>query len=208
MFIYLRNLANLHRTSTVIMSSHHVVKEDQEPALVIVDASAMPFSVVQALLEWTPTVIVLEHILPDVLLWGIKVDVVIGQQTNVDHLVQVLSDQAPVKILSHVDGEDPLQTAFYFLIAGKYRAVNVLGVNSKALEPFTAQLDVVTFYENNRWSFARHGKFEKWLTKGRRISLPKNVKPGAALDEHGVTLRDGTLKIVSDSPFWIGEEVQ
>lgn len=37
------------------MSSHQVAKEDQEPALVIADAQAVPFTLVQQLLEWNLT---------------------------------------------------------------------------------------------------------------------------------------------------------
>ncbi|HRJ31532.1 MAG TPA: hypothetical protein PLV21_12175 [Cyclobacteriaceae bacterium] len=189
------------------MSSHHFVKEDQEPALVIAQAEAIPFAVVQELLEWSPTVIVLEHALPAVLLWGIKMDVVICQQKNIDQHIQLLNDQAPVKILSHSEEENPLLTALYFLIAGKYRAVNVLGVGHETIAPFTPKLDVVTFYENKRWLYARHGKFEKWLIKGKQISLPEKIKSKEGLDEHGVAVHDGTVKVISDVPFWIGEEI-
>lgn len=189
------------------MSSHHFVKEDQEPALVIAHAATIPFTVVQELLEWSPTVIVLEDALPDVLLWGIKLDVVIGQQKNIDQHVQLLKDQVPVKILSHSEEEDPLQTALYFLIAGKYNAVNVLGVNRGTLELFTPKLDVVTFFENKRWSYARYGKFEKWLSKGTKISLPEKVKSVDGLNNSGVVLHDGIIKVMADSPFWIGEGI-
>ncbi|MBX2965239.1 MAG: hypothetical protein KF845_03770 [Cyclobacteriaceae bacterium] len=189
------------------MSSHHVVKEDQEPALLIADASATPFPVVQELLEWSPTIIVLEQALPDVLLWGIKIDVVICRQNNVDRHVTTLNDQAPVKVLSHPDNENPLPTACYFLIAAKYCAVNVLGAGFEMLEPFAAHLDVVTFCEHKRWLYVRNGKFEKWITRGAKILFPPTVISVDGLDANGVAANDGTIRIVSDSAFWVGEEI-
>jgi len=190
------------------MSSHHFVKEDQEPALVIADASAIPFSVVQELLEWSPTVIVLAKALPDVLLWGIKIDVVISELEYVKQQVELLSDQAPVKVLSHQPEENPLLTALYFLTAGKYRAVNVVGVPMEALKSFTDHIDVVTFVDKKRWSYVKNGRFEKWLTKGSWIipSVESEEILLEGLDENYRTVQDGLVSIRADSPFWLGEE--
>ena len=67
--------ASLNNGCLQKMSSHHFVKEDQEPALIIADASAVSFEKIQELLEWSPTVIVMESSLEMVLSWGIKMDV-------------------------------------------------------------------------------------------------------------------------------------
>ena len=175
--------------------------------MIIADAQAAPFAIVQELLEWSPTVIVLEPALHDVTQWGIKLDVVISQQKNVvRHTVQ-LRDQAPVKILSYAEGEDPVQTAFYFLVAAKYKAVNTLGVEFRKLSPFTDQLDVVAFYAGKRWLYARHSKFEKWLTKGTKIFFPEKITTVNGLDDNGVVVNDGVIKVKSDGPFWMGEEI-
>mgnify|MGYP006990018360 CR=1 FL=1 len=187
------------------MSSHHFVKEDQEPALLLADATAISFSVIQELMEWSPTIIVLESTLSTVLTWGIKIDVVIDRQESGNQLLDVLKDQAPVKILSHSDQDDPLQTAFYFLTAGKYQAVNVVGVDLRTLEPFSSQLDVVTFNQGKRWLHARNGKFEKWVSQGTKFDFPEYVKPIGGLDENGYASSDGIVKAETAFPFWVGE---
>src|SRR5437868_1073645 len=97
------------------MSSHHFVKEGQEPALVIAEVIARPS--VELLLEWAPQVIVLERALEQVLTWGIKVDVVIASIANNEQVIEKLFDQMPVKILSHQPDEDPLDTVFYYLLS-------------------------------------------------------------------------------------------
>lgn len=54
------------------MSSHHFVKENQEPALLILCTEAIPFEKLQEILEWSPTVITTEGCIEKVLGWGIK----------------------------------------------------------------------------------------------------------------------------------------
>lgn len=188
------------------MSSHHFVKEDQEPALIIADATIIPFTVVQELLEWSPTVIVLEEAVEAVISWGIKLDIVICEAARVNLLVDSLRDQAPVKILSH-QPNDGLPTAMMFLIAGKYNAVNVVGCAPAQLESFAQQLDVVTFTSDKRWTYVRTGKFEKWLLKGTRLSFPPTLTKMDGVSTAGVVLEDGMVGLQADSPFWVGEHV-
>src|ERR671912_567944 len=56
------------------MSSHHYVKEAQEPALLVADALADDHLL--SLLEWSPVVLAASQALPKVASWGIRVDVV------------------------------------------------------------------------------------------------------------------------------------
>ena len=60
------------------MSSHHFVKEGQEPALFILDN--IPFQYAESLLEWVPLVMVADRALENVLHWGIKIDVVLQDE--------------------------------------------------------------------------------------------------------------------------------
>lgn len=190
------------------MSSHHFVKEDQEPALVIADTGGVQLSVVQELLEWSPTVVVLERSLDEVRSWGIKIDVVVCSENQVKNQVELLKNQAPIKILSHSIKESPLDTALYFLSAGKYRAVNVVGSEVDALKTFTEHFDLVTFTSGIRWSFARDGKFEKWLVKGTALMVKENgieFTTIDGLDDKMNVIRDGMVRLKCETPFWVGE---
>lgn len=193
------------------MSSHHIVKEDQEPALILADADAAPFSVVQELLEWSPTVVVLEKSIHEVVAWGIKVDVVICRESNTKSFLELLKDQAPVKIISHSDQENPIDTALYFLEAGKYRAVNMVGTNPSSLDLTVHQFNVVVFFSGKRWSFIRKGSFQKWLMKDTTISLQTTGNDSSmiikGLDEKGIVKQDGLIQIMSNFPFWVGEPI-
>jgi len=101
------------------MSSHHIIREDQEPALLIMDADAVEFEQVQELLKWSPTVMVTEQSLPEVLSWGIKIDIVIAHESIISNLTASLVDQSPVKLLSYCNKEEALSRALYFLIESK-----------------------------------------------------------------------------------------
>ena len=56
------------------MSSHHIVRDEQEPALLIDDASVIHFEFVELLLEWSPRVMVTSNAIDEVLNWGVKID--------------------------------------------------------------------------------------------------------------------------------------
>lgn len=182
------------------MSSHHIIREDQEPALLIMDARAVSMELIQELLEWSPTVIVFDHALDAVINWGIKVDVVIAAVDRVTKLTTLLQNQFPLKILSFNSPDEALSTALYFLIAKKQKAVNVIGTETlESFEPFSA-LDISVLNQDKRWSFIRNGYYQKWLPAGRTVEIyPSNDKP----DLH--TQVDGVVMIKRDGSFWVNE---
>ena len=194
------------------MSSHHIVREDQEPALLILNAQAIPFEKVQELLEWMPTVIVLVDQVENVLGWGIKVDVVLTSISDLEIWKNKLSDQAPIKFLSYNAGEDPLTSAFNFLTASKATAVNCLLDNKTQMmqiESF-AGLDVEVFVDKKLWRWIKSGHFEKWIPANTKLFLqPEELKaefPEFSAGEY-LTKNDGIVSFNSAHSFWIGEEL-
>jgi hypothetical protein len=183
------------------MSSHHFVREDQEPALLIMDTQGVSFETVQELLEWSPTVIVAEQIVSQVLLWGIKIDVVIGLAENIETLTKTLADQIPIKFISCNSLDEQLSTALYFLIASKQKAVNI--VSPYALEIFenfiALNLSVIQF--GKRWSLIQSGHFEKWFPKGMILHVHSENEDTSLSAES-----DGTLSVKREGNFWVAEE--
>jgi thiamine pyrophosphokinase len=182
------------------MSSHHFVREDQEPALLIADANSIAFDVVQQLLEWSPTVMVLESELPEVLAWGIKLDVVVAHENNAKKLALELQNQVPIKFISYTNETEALSTAMYFLIASKQKAVNILSKETLGeFEVFSA-LDISVFQHGKRWSLVRSGHFEKWLTAGSALEI---YYQGTVTREP--IKSDGLVTINRDANFWVAE---
>jgi thiamine pyrophosphokinase len=182
------------------MSSHHIIREDQEPALVIDDAGSLNYANIQQLLEWSPTVIVTERVLETVLSWGIKIDIVIAVESRVEELKISLHDQFPLKILSCHAETEALDTALYFLIASKQKAVNI--TSDSPLESFERfpSLDVAVIQNGKRWVLIRSGHFEKWLPAGTAISIyPTGAHPESIIE------KEGPITVNRDHSFWISE---
>ncbi len=188
------------------MSSHYFVKEDQEPALVIADLKLVNPEHIRQLLEWNPTVIVLERALEEFITWGVKFDVVICPHEKATVYAERLEHHAPLKLLTHHPDESAVTTAILFLLAGKYRAVNLAGVPPAELQAPYGDLDIVTFSSGVRWSFIRSGKFEKWMKQNEHLFfLPEAKLRKIGISDGGIVVEQGLVKITGDMPFWIGE---
>lgn len=197
----------------LIMSSHHFVKEGQEPALFILDR--IDFELAGQFLEWAPLVVVSEHALDEVLQWGIKIDAVlaIGEGDVSEHKV---SAQAPVEIL-RLNSEVPMiRQAFEYLISKRQAGVNVLTASPEAVfidaERVAKKLRASIVDEHLRWVGISTGRFEKWMAINTPIVIRRTVD-GQSLTVHGlmekndhfVCTEDGMITVASDAFFWIAE---
>lgn len=180
------------------MSSHHIIREDQEPALVIDTADAANFELIQQLLEWSPTVVVNQSALEQVLLWGIKIDVAIVEEKRVEEVRELLRDQLPVRILSCADEAAALETVLYFLTASKQKTVNIISDSPlETFEKFTT-LELAVIQQGRRWILIRSGRFDKWLPQGSVI----DTYP----DKNVVTVtQEGNCLIIKPESFWVSE---
>lgn len=146
------------------MSSHHFVKEKQEPALIIADLAGFDEEYLGQLLEWSPTVLVPSHLIEKVLSLGIKIDVVLTPDEEVTKL------QEHLKIVK--TGGDFLEDALKFLSAEGYSAVNIVHhtFETKSYLLFIDEIDIVVFKGNQKIYPITSG-FSKWQTKGELISV-------------------------------------
>jgi hypothetical protein len=193
------------------MSSHHIVREDQEPALLILNAHAISFEKIQELLEWMPTVIVAESEIETVTTWGIKIDVVLVYEERVKNWQAKLVDQAPVKIISFQRDEDIIGTAFSYLTSSTATAINCLLISEADLAKLElSSFDVDCFFNNMRWSWIKSGSIEKWMPKGASLQILP-IEARNEFDEFTASgwliEKDGIVKLESQEPFWMGEEL-
>ncbi len=170
------------------MSSHHIVRDEQEPALIIHDPIALDMNFVESLLEWSPTVIVVESALEEVLKWGIKIDVVVARHESLEKLKPRLREQSPVQLLGFETG-NLLDNTYQFLLEKGHMAVNVMAdiYNSKALDLaklYSFKLDSVIFYNNRKWVYAATGFFEKWVSTGHHFGVHP-IAPNTFLTAEG-----------------------
>jgi len=62
----------------VTVSSHHIVRDNQEPALIIANGESCDLGLLGDLMEWTPYTVVLDGAMQRVLEAGIRCDVWLG----------------------------------------------------------------------------------------------------------------------------------
>jgi len=212
------------------MSSHHIVRDEQEPALLVASNRMLSEEGVGSLLEWSPTVVVLSPVLEAVLTWGIKVDVVVAHESEVEELRPMLKPQSPVKLLAIPEEGDLLATGLIFLHQNKYSGVNVLanlhaqGVETfTTLQEFVGVMDIVTFSQGYKCWPAKGHRYSKWMAKGQELELlpinpdqklrTQGFYPEFANERWDAPVRvtsetEGTAIIEATGPFWIYEKIE
>lgn len=163
------------------MSSHHIVRDDQEPALIIANGAECSNELLGQLLEWSPIVIVLDSAMERVVKLGIKVDVLLGDFDR-DFNPEIYKEkQFPLEIV-HAPNQDKtdLEKAFDYLIKKGHKAVNVIWATGKRADHTITNITNIVSYRNklkivilddHSKVFLLPNKFEKWYTKNTPISL-------------------------------------
>lgn len=203
------------------MSSHHIVRDEQEPALIVFNPSFNE-QTIQELLEWSPTVITKSELIEELLPYGFKIDVVIGSIVGKESVMSLLSHQQPFKYLSKNTSDDDLLQAIYYLTASKYKAANLLleptEETLKLINPFLNQLDLVIYDQWVKWIYSRESTFSKWLPAGAllkfrsdSIRVTQNQKPleyELLLGECVCKVQEeGQTVISGQKGFWLGQSV-
>lgn len=152
------------------MSSHHIIRDEQEPALLVLDPLAIEREHLDGLLEWSPTLLVTEQYLPTLLDWGIKVDQVLARSSS--PLLKTESELFDV--IEQPKGSSALDEALAFLLRKNHHSVNIVGNPENELVFLHALVDrmnCVLFEANRKIVLARHGVYRKWLRAYTSLSV-------------------------------------
>ena len=131
------------------MSSHHIVRDDQEPALIIANGAACSMELLGQLLEWSPIVVVLDNAIDRVLQLDIKVDVLLGDFDD-DFNPEVYKEkQFPLEIV-HTPNQNKtdLEKAFDYLIEKGHKAVNVVWATGKRADHTITNITNIVSYRD------------------------------------------------------------
>ncbi len=194
------------------MSSHHIVRDDQEPALIIANGAECSKELLGQLLEWSPLVIVLDSAIERVINLGIKVDVLLGDFDRGFNPEQYLDMQYPLEIV-HTPDQDKtdLDKAFDYLISRKIPAVNVIWATGRRADHTITNITNIVRYrdllkivilDDNSKIFLLPQVFEKWYPAATPLSLipigkvkgisSKNLKYPLNSDELTIGYRTGS----------------
>ncbi|HXH99653.1 MAG TPA: hypothetical protein VNI52_05270 [Sphingobacteriaceae bacterium] len=181
------------------MSSHHIIREKQEPALLIMHLDNFDHEHLGQLLEWSPSVIVSDELyeLADSL--AIKID---GVLTSDEEIIV----QSNTRIIT--TGTNQLEDGLKFLIAEEYPAVNIIAneFNIKDYALFTDFIDLVIYIQNKKIFPVKTG-FSKWKSEGEKIELLHEVSELQISNLKSVTSgifeveKDGFYTLIFEQPF-------
>lgn len=124
------------------MSSHHFVREGQEPALIVADGAECSAELLGQLLEWAPFVLALDGALARLHAMGIKADAVLGDgESGVFQDQELLAAQAPLKQI-HAPSQDltDLDKGIEWLLSQGHKAINIVWATGKRADHTIANL--------------------------------------------------------------------
>lgn len=176
------------------MSSHHIVRDDQEPALIIANGAACSQDLLDQLLEWSPYIVVLDQAIERVIALNIKVDVLIGDFDRDFNPTVYLDQQYPLEIIHSLDQETTdLEKALDFLLKKGIKAANVVWATGKRADHTFTNITTLVKYRDSMkivilddYSkiFRLPNTYKKWYTKDTILSLIPIGKAGRITTEN------------------------
>jgi thiamine pyrophosphokinase len=182
------------------MSSHHIVREKQEPALLVLGMESFPSELLGQLLEWNPTVITTLQTAALLNDYGIKIDWIITDDAN-DTL------QSDIKQMP-AGSDTPTEAALKYLVTHNYPAVNIVtdDLQLKDYLFFADKINLVIFHAEQK-IYAINSGFSKWKPTGEQVEIltQPNELHYSGLEPIGnhcfKTTHDGFFSLQFDQPF-------
>lgn len=186
------------------MSSHHIVRDDQEPALIIANGASCSAELIGELLEWSPLVVVLDSAIERVLELNIKIDVLLGDFDRGFDANYYKEKQYPIEIIHKPNqNKTDLEKAFDYLIEKGHKAVNVIWATGKRADHTISNITNIISYrdklkivilDNHSKIFLLPLKYQKWHTANTIISLiPIGEVTGITTENLYYTLENDSL---------------
>ncbi|WP_281614641.1 hypothetical protein [Flammeovirga sp. SubArs3] len=197
------------------MSSHHIVKDDQEPALLILSVNESNIDTIHNLLEWSPIVITNTATLEQLVSMDIKVDWVLINPKEEEEVHQIMQYQIPYHIRKKENTD--IGEALLWLKEKNHQALNI--VDDTLTKELKSQLlhqelikTVVIYSQNKRIYRSKTSPFDKWMKSHQQFSFDievetENLKFDADNQSYSV-INDGTVTIKAEAPFYIYETLR
>lgn len=163
------------------MSSHHIVRDQQEPALVVANGAACSSELLGQLLEWSPYVLALDGALPRLNALGIKVDAVLGDFDSMPDRATYIAAQHPIEVVYAPDqNKTDLEKGLDFLLEKGHTAANIVWATGRRTDHHFANLSNMVKYtgrlnlnmlDDYSRIYTLPVHFRKWYPKGTILSL-------------------------------------
>lgn len=164
------------------MSSHHIVRDNQEPALIIANGADCGDELLQQLMEWSPYVLALDGAVHRLLERNIRFDAWLGDfdsGAGVDEMA--LSKMGDIqRIWAEDQDKTDLEKGIEFLISKGHVAANIIwGTGRRADHTINNMATLWRYHDQITLSllddhsrvYPLNRQFKKWYPAGRAISL-------------------------------------
>ncbi|MFB1004222.1 MAG: thiamine diphosphokinase [Bacteroidia bacterium] len=158
------------------MSSHHFVKDGQEPALVIANGEMCAYEILTSLMEWCPYMVVCDGAYTRIKNLQITPDVVIGDFDSLENVGRELHTQ-----YIHLEDQETtdLEKAIDHLVEKGYTDINVIWASGKRLDHTINNFATLAKYfeirivliDDYSRSFILPKNYNKRYEKGQALSL-------------------------------------
>lgn len=157
------------------MSSHHIIRENQEAAIFLVDKSAIVKGVLESFFEWNPLILATEECFILINRWGFKADAIICEKGFIENFETELAMQQPIDIINAPKNTDVIKAGLDYFSSRRCPAVNIFSMdaglwkNSAVAELKDLNVNIV---QGNQRGFLIHsGAYEKWLPAHSQIRI-------------------------------------
>ena len=164
------------------MSSHHIVRDNQEPALIIANGADCGDDLLQQLMEWSPYVLALDGAVHRLLERNIRFDAWLGDfdsGAGVDEMA--LSKMGDIRrIWAEDQDKTDLEKGIEFLISKGHVAANIIwGTGRRADHTINNMATLWRYHDQVTLSllddhsrvYPLNRQFKKWYPAGTAISL-------------------------------------
>ena len=197
------------------MSSHHIVRDEQEPALLILNLEAIHRSTLSSLLEWSPTIIITGDLVNQAIDIGFKVDVVVCGRDELENTRTALNNHIPLVCLT-ANKIELLEVVSMHLLSSNHTALSILVDSFDTFQrslKSSSKLDLVVYDAENKW-YKVHGEFKKWFNEGQELKVIGSdyrlSGVGSKYSEENeifTVKEEGLLTITASNAVWFGERI-
>jgi hypothetical protein len=154
------------------MSSHHIVREHQEPALIIWSGLELLSSeTLDGLLEWSPLIMVYAPMLKTVIRKGLKLDIVLGTESELFDWKEELENQQPLEKFYLKGNHHEIDCLMKYVSVRGIKQANLILDDPHSAQSFLfSEVEFVFYTQNKRGiTIAPGGNFQKWLMPGQHF---------------------------------------
>lgn len=191
------------------MSSHHVIRDNQEAAVVVLDVENLNFEVLGDALAWSPFVIVSNQAAEVLHERAHKIDLIIGEEMN--DFVAIHEEQRDIQFLKQ--SSPMVVEAMNIAIKNNHPAVLIFSHFKDELFKLKAsfKIPVSVIDGTKKWTLVSSGKIKKWFknTDYIEVDAPQDVflNDKKMVNSKACIQHDGLVELISSASFWLGEDL-